>query len=82
MASVSWRTTHVLLVAPAGWGHMRTCIVFACKLARVRPNSIIITIPVTGEYKSMVDEEIDRCLSAEEKNAKDRIQYATLTTVM
>ncbi|GJJ13356.1 hypothetical protein Clacol_007608 [Clathrus columnatus] len=78
MTSTPSKTTHVLLVSPPGWGHLRPCIVFACKLARTRPGSIIITIPVVGEYKSLTEKEIDRCLSSEEKSVRENFHVINL----
>ncbi|GJJ13423.1 hypothetical protein Clacol_007677 [Clathrus columnatus] len=57
---------------------MGPCIVLACQLARARPDSVIVTIPVAGEFQTMVDKEIDRCLSSEEKDLKQNFHVINL----
>lgn len=67
-------------------GHFRPLLGFACRLAikwqSQRSDSLVITIPVCGEYKRLAEQEMDRYLTSKAENTlKKNIQCVFFETL-
>ncbi|GJJ16168.1 hypothetical protein Clacol_010448 [Clathrus columnatus] len=77
------KTTHIFVSGAPAWGHIKPFMVFACKLLvehrRIRPqDSLIVTMAVVGDLKTMLDYEIERCLGPQDEDLKENLHLISL----